>query len=305
MHTTRLPRRSVLKLGAVLVGLGLLGVGSQSAGAQTPAPVQVPRAPAPPASAAPPMTSAPPAAAVPSPVPAAPPDAPVGNWLWQRTELRDGTTVTVADPIRYALGLRTDGRFTLIADCNQGFGTYSVSGSQLALQPGPMTLIACAPGSQDTEFLRDLRRVATFAHDGENLVLALEMDGGKMVFAPEPPLALTGLPWRVVSVNNGRGGVVTAVPGTQLTIVFDPDGTVSGDTGCNIFRGPYTLTGETIQFGNLIVTRRACLSDESNAQEQAFLAALTASTRVEHAAGRVTLRNDAGATQLVLARGQA
>jgi len=111
---------------------------------------------------------------------------------------------------------------------------------------------------------------------------------------------LTGTAWQVQSVNNGRGGVASVVVGTQLSMTFGDDGTVGGETGCNTFRGSYTVTDTTIEFSPLITTRRACTSEAANAQEQAFLAALAASTRYELAGDRLTLRNDPGATQVTL-----
>lgn len=292
MSTARLPRRAALKLGAAIVGVYLLG-GPQAACAQTPAPVQIPH---------------PPAGATPS-GPATPPGGGSmqaggvqGTWLWQRTEMSDDTVITASDPTRYMLGLGADGRLTLQADCNRGSGSYTVSGAQLTLQPGPMTLIACAPGSQDSVFLRDLRDVVTYVRNGEHLVLNLRVDSGAMVFSPQPAVSLAGDPWRVQSVNNGHGGVVSVMQDTQLSATFGEDGNVSGETGCNMFRGPYTLTGETIAFGALISTRRACLSAEANAQEQAFLAALAASSRLELTPNRLTLRDNDGATQVILVR---
>jgi heat shock protein HslJ len=261
--------------------------------AQTPAPAQVPR---------PPSGTMSPGSTIPAGGSSMQAGSVLGTWLWQRTEMSDGTVITAADPTQYVLGFGADGRMSLQADCNRGGGSYTVSGAQLTLQPGPMTLAARPPGSQDTVFLRDLRNVATYVRDGENLVLNMRIDSGNMVFSPQPAASLTGTPWRVQSVNNGRGGVASVVQGTQLSATFGEDGNVSGETGCNMFRGPYTLTDDTISFGALISTRRACLSEAATAQEQAFLAALAASSRVELTPNRLTLRDSSGATQVILAR---
>jgi heat shock protein HslJ len=225
-----------------------------------------------------------------------------GVWLWQRTAYADGTTIVCADPGKYTLTFLDNGLYNVQADCNQGSGAYTVDGSRLTLQPGPMTRAACPPGSQDTVFLRDLGQVATYVFDGENLVLNLAMDSGNMVFSPRPPVSLTGPAWQVLSVNNGHGGVVSVLTGTRLDVTFGENGIVSGNTGCNNYRGLYTVTGATIAFGQLVSTRRACPSEEATAQEQAFLAALAASTRYEPRGDRLTLRNDAGAAQVDLVR---
>src|SRR3954447_24665577 len=123
-----------------------------------------------------------------------------------------------------------------------------------------------------------------------------------MLFSPQPPLSLSGPDWQVLSVNNGRGAVVTVLPETQLDATFGENGIVSGSTGCNNYRALYSVAGPAIAIGTLISTRRACQSEAAGAQEQAFLAALSASSRYEVGGGRLTLRNDEGATQVQMVR---
>ena len=119
-----------------------------------------------------------------------------------------------------------------------------------------------------------------------------------MIFGQRPAAWLTGPTWQVVGVNNGHGGVASVLAETQLDATFGENGVVSGSTGCNGYRGLYTADEATIAIGPLASTRRACPSEEATAQEQAFLAALAASTRYELQGNRLTLRNDAGAAQV-------
>jgi heat shock protein HslJ len=238
--------------------------------------------------------------------PAAAPSANIsitqGIWAWQRTEYSDNTTVAPSNPNNYTITFRPDGRAVIQADCNTGSAGYTITGSQLALQPAAVSLVACPPGSLDSVFLRDLSQVATYVINGDQLVLNLRLDTGNMIFSPLPPASLTGVTWRVTGVNNGRGGLVSTLPDTQLTATFGDDGRVNGDTGCNMYFGPYSVVGSSITFGPLATTRRACLSDAANAQEQEFLAALGASSTYELVGDRLTLRDDGGAMQLTLVR---
>jgi heat shock protein HslJ len=249
------------------------------------------------------------------PAPPAPPAASGGSitqstWAWQRTEYSDGTTVTAANPNNYTVTFHGDytvpfpasGLAVIMADCNTASATYTLDGASLTFGPAATSLVACPPGSQDTVFLRDLSQTATYVFDGDQLVLNLRFDSGNMIFSPLPPPSLTGVTWRVTGVNNGRQAVASVVSGTQLTVIFGTDGRVSGDTGCNMYSGPYTLAGSNITIGPLISTRRACLSDEASAQEQAFLAALEASSTYELMGDRLTLRNTDGATQVTMVR---
>ncbi len=225
-----------------------------------------------------------------------------GLWLWQRTEYGDDTSVMAPDPSKYTVSFLADGRLALQVDCNRGTGTYTVDGPQLTVEPGATTLIACGPGSQDRVFLQDLRNVGTYAFNGANLVLDLKADAGTMVFSAQPRTSLVDSAWRVQSYNNGRGGVVSVLPDVQLTALFGVDGAVSGNAGCNGYRGPYTVVGDRITFGSIVSTRRACLSEPLTQQETAFLAALSASTTYTLLGDRLTLRDDTGATQVLLVR---
>ncbi len=257
--------------------------------------------------APPPVTGTRPTPAATPGVSTLPSDAPERltntTWLWQRTEYANDTVLAAPDPRLYAVTFQRDGDLRILADCNRVTGTYTLDESRLSLSPGAATLALCPAGSQDQAFLRDLRNVAAYVFDGENLVLNLRVDGGNMVFAPRPAHSLIGPEWRVVGVNNGRGGLASVLPDVPLTVTFGEDGRVTGNSGCNLFQGGYTLTGSSLSVGELISTRRACISDALNAQEQQFLTALRAAATYGLEGEDMTLRDAAGAMQLVLAAG--
>ena len=75
--------------------------------------------------------------------------------------------------------------------------------------------------------------------------------------------------WRLTEVA-GDAASAEAV----ATIDFVDSGNASGTTGCNSFRGPYSVDGDSIEIGPLAATRALCVSDELNAQEAAYLTAL-------------------------------
>ena len=264
-----------------------------------PAPAQVPAPAVRPVQG--PASSTPPDGGARS-VPTAGPDITQGVWLWQRSEMSDDSVVTVPDPSKYSVTFTSDGRLMVQADCNRAVGTYTREGAQLTMRLGPTTLAACPPDSLSPQFLRDLGDVVTFVFDGEQLVLNLKVDSGNMIFSGQPPASLTGSQWRVIAVNNGRGGVASLVPDTQLTAMFGTDGRVSGNTGCNMFSGPFTVSGSSLTIGNLISTRRACLSDAANQQETAFLSALGNVTEYRLTGDRLTLVDASGARQVELVR---
>jgi len=110
-------------------------------------------------------------------------------------------------------------------------------------------------------------------------------------------VALPGTSWNVTSYNNGKGGVTTLVEGSQLTLEFGDDGTVSGSAGVNTFNGPCTVDGDAIEIGPLATTKMAG-DPELMEQEQAYLKALEASTRWNVASGKLELRDADGAAMV-------
>lgn len=108
---------------------------------------------------------------------------------------------------------------------------------------------------------------------------------------------LTGTEWRLVSLGPA-GGETGVVPGTTVTLKFGEEGRASGSTGCNSYSGPYRVRGDTLTFGALASTRRACLDQNANQQEQRFLSALGAASRFRLASNRLTILSDRGQTVL-------
>lgn len=86
---------------------------------------------------------------------------------------------------------------------------------------------------------------------------------------------LPGTSWEVTGYSDGSQGVQNVLPGTSLTANFGEDGTLSGNSGCNDYNGPYKITGNQIGIGPLAATKKAC-SDPAGVmdQEAQYLAAL-------------------------------
>ena len=109
------------------------------------------------------------------------------TWLWERFDDAAGSNnIVVDDPTLYTLVLNADGLYQVKADCNLASGSYTLEGNSIIFEAGPATLAECEPESLYNTFLTNLANVATFAIDGENLVLHLGADAGSMVFSQSP-----------------------------------------------------------------------------------------------------------------------
>ena len=98
--------------------------------------------------------------------------------------------------------------------------------------------------------------------------------------------------WTLLDVG-GRpaSGTADNVPDLRLNAAEKQAG---GSTGCNRFFGPYTLSGDSLRFGNLASTMRACLEPDVGEQEGAFLKALGATRTWRISGDTLVLTGDAG-----------
>ena len=108
---------------------------------------------------------------------------------------------------------------------------------------------------------------------------------------------ITGIDWRLISLGPA-GAETNVVAGTTVTLKFGEDDRASGSTGCNSFNGTYQVRGDSISFSRLISTRRACLDQNANEQEQRFLSTLGSANRFRLTRGRLTILSDRGRSVL-------
>ena len=102
---------------------------------------------------------------------------------------------------------------------------------------------------------------------------------------------LTGVEWQLVSLGP-TGAEQNIVQGTTVTLRLGDDGRAGGSTGCNSYGGSYQVRGDTISFGRIVATRRACLDQNANQQEHRFLSALETANRFRLSSNRLTIISD-------------
>ena len=113
-------------------------------------------------------------------------------WQWQGNVSSTGeVTMRPDDPSQYTVEFLPDGTLAIQADCNHATGNVILTGSQLDLQIGGVTEMACPPGSLMTPFLADLDQVVSYTIQ-QTLTLALSGGNGVMQFAPVVAEAATG-----------------------------------------------------------------------------------------------------------------
>lgn len=192
----------------------------------------------------------------------------------------------------------TDGKISGSAGCNQYAGTYTVSGNTIQIaSPLASTMMACAQEimQQEDAYLKALGAAKTYAVSGDTLTLS-GADGKALASYKAQSQDLAGSNWEVIGYNNGKQAVTSVLAGTTITASFGKDGTLSGNSGCNNYNGPYTLTGSQIKIGPLAATKKAC-SDPAGVMEQEaqYLAALDTAATYQIEGNVLELRTKDGA----------
>ncbi len=137
--------------------------------------------------------------------------------------------------------------------------------------------------------------VSFFVRHAPRLLASLALLLGACASRPQPPPPVASVPdlagthWSVTSID-GR----TTLNEPELTADFGVDGRVNGESGCNLFSGPFVQTGATVRFGELLSTRRACAEAERQRQEDRMLAVMRGATAVRLVNDELQLRGPSG-----------
>jgi heat shock protein HslJ len=185
------------------------------------------------------------------------------------------------------------GAVQVASGCNQLRGSYTLEEGVLETAKMAGTMMACPEPGMSVEgavkkaLAKPLR--ATLA--GGRLTLESEdADSGAppvMVLAVEVAPQIDGA-WNVNGVNDGRKALMSTLRGATLSVTF-ASGTISGNAGCNTFRGTYKTQGERIAIGKLSTTRKACPGDGVMKQETNFVGALEKAETWKIERGELTL----------------
>lgn len=105
--------------------------------------------------------------------------------------------------------------------------------------------------------------------------------------------SLAGTSWQLVSYGP-PGSPAPVLYGSTVTLTFQNDGQASGNGGCNHFRSPYAIEGETITFGPLMSTRMACADMNVMGQEQMYFDALQTAEWFGLAGNELTIQYGTG-----------
>ena len=136
---------------------------------------------------------------------------------------------------------------------------------------------------------------------GHGLIIVVLLAACAPAATPAPINSITGIVWQWMSVS--EAGNTTNVPDpTKYTIVFNPDGTLTGQADCNSFTGAWSQqNGFTIKLG---ASTMAYCGDTS--LDQQYLALLSnVAAGGPDGAGNLALETAGGAQRMLFKNGGA
>ena len=168
------------------------------------------------------------------------------------------------------------GSMTGLAGCNsynavfgEGMGVNSsLSSQRVCTQPAGVM-------QQEQAYLASLNTANGYVHTGDLLVISTAT--GTLSYGPYPPASasdqaylLVNATWYLTFYNN-----VTATGGnSQGHIIFAPNGSLNGFTGCNDFTGNYATNINNMSITNLQFGNKPCQSNAAANQQQAMISIL-------------------------------
>ena len=189
---------------------------------------------------------------------------------WRVTEYLDAGGALATPTEGTILSAHFDGEeVSGSAGCNNYFGDYTTDGDTIDIGLLALTQMFCEGGmDQEMDYLTALESADTFVvADG---LLELKQGDTVIVAYEAASTALPDTSWNVVAMLDNNQGFASVIVGTDVTMNFGADRSVSGSTGCNEYSGTYEVDGDAIEIGTVAVTERTCLEPEGAMDQEAI-----------------------------------
>jgi heat shock protein HslJ len=233
------------------------------------------------------------------------------NWVMTEYSGVEGSLTPAMEGTDVTAYFGEDGSLGGSGGCNSYHSSYETDGYTLSIGVPITTLMYCGEPEglmeQESAFFTALGTAVRYDIQDGNLKLFNEAGAAVLVFSPMPksgPEDLQERIWQLTSYNNGNGGMVSVLQGTEITAVFGNDLAISGNAGCNHYGGSYELNESEISIGPLFMTEMYCAEpDGVMAQESAYLAAIEGAATWDIQSGSLTLSDEAGTRLCVYSMG--
>lgn len=198
----------------------------------------------------------------------------IEDTVWEMVFVRDGDSMSPADPTTIATLAFSDGTANGSTGCNLFRFSYTIDRDSIIFGEPALTGFACDPAyvEQGDAVVEALKASERFAVSENQLELA-DADGTVLVqYRPADLLPLEGISWRLMWYAPGT----SPLDGTDISLAFTTDGTLVGVSGCNDYTAGYQIDDGSLVIGPIALTEKACSEpDGVMTQEADYLEAIS------------------------------
>jgi heat shock protein HslJ len=185
--------------------------------------------------------------------------------------------------------------------CNSYNAAYTLSGTNLTVQPPISTMMACATGMDTEQAYLQMLQESTSYQISANILVLTGPSGALTFNANRTPLSEAL--WKLVSmgdVNNPQPPVTGSNFAAQFSVVPGSlSGMLTGTTGCNEYSAAYTASTSQIKINPPFSTgNRSCVPGLAE-QEQNYFLALNDATTYSISGNNLVLPYDGGKQSLI------
>jgi len=186
--------------------------------------------------------------------------------MWEMISVWDGTTLVSSHPTTIATLVFTDDTASGSTGCNLFESVYAIGGDAIVFGDLALTGSDCDSeyADQDSTMVRALRATSHFVRSEDRLELIDAEGTTRLQFRPAGELPLAGITWRLVWY---RGGT-SPLHGTEISLAFDPEGTLTGIAGCNTYSADYRVDDDLLRTGAIAQTEQECTEPEGVMQQE-------------------------------------
>lgn len=197
-----------------------------------------------------------------------PASLPFTNIIWQLNGFTlQGEIISLIPDSLTTIEFGSDGQINGTGGCNQYFGNYTFdSNTGLTFSQMGITEMACPDTmDQETKFMQALSQLSQLERNADGLILHSEdgqtvLEFVERIVEPVPTLPSEQLfqqTWQLSGYVNSEVAVHLAE--SNVTLIFDGQGGLSGHGGCNNYFGSYTLTeSQLLSFEAVGATNMYC-----------------------------------------------
>lgn len=191
-----------------------------------------------------------------------------GNWTLKTMNDKDAKTM-FEGPIPSVEFNFSDQQISGSAGCNRYFASFKLTdGNTFTADKAGSTMMACMHKNEEPAFLKAIAGPSYKLGVKNDLLIFTKDNKDVLVFEKGEKSESFTKSERATAENIAGEWTLNSITGEDLKTLFTDkvpsinfdNGKVSGNGGCNSYRGTYTITDGTITFGPLMSTKMACPS---------------------------------------------